>query len=77
MSRTDELNWSTDLMRIAWFLQTGNNKLAKKFIERGKSLYSEGRTIGKRNWQWWMKEIQRPEPEKAAERALTWSVLLR
>lgn len=77
MLRQDELNWSTDLLRIAWWLQTGNEQLVHKFIERGKKLYAEGRRVGKREWGWWMSEIGREDKDRAAERALTWSVLLR
>ena len=77
MSRKDELNWSTDLRRIAWWLQTGNIRLAQKFIGIGKKLYPRGKSVAGRDWQWWMDEINRKENNKAAERALTWSLLMR
>lgn len=77
MSKNDELNWSTDLRRIAWWLQTGNIKLAQKFIERGRKMYMVDKKVGGRHWNWWMDEISRKDDLKAAERALTWSLLLR
>lgn len=77
MSKKDELNWSTDLRRIALWLQKGNVSIAKTFIKRGKSLYPNGKNVGGRNWEWWLKEINREDYLKAAERALTWSLLLR
>lgn len=76
MSNKDKYNWSADLRRIAWWLQTGNLSLAKKFIDRGKKLYCKGEVIGNKSWDWWMTEIQRKDNLKAAERALTWSLLL-
>ncbi len=77
MSRQDRLNWSTDLLRISWWLQNGDLSMADMFINRGTSLYPHGEKVAGREWSWWFKEIQRPEKEKAAERALTWSLLLR
>lgn len=77
MSDKDILNWSADLRRIAWWLQIGNNTLAKKFIERGRRLYPKGKKIANRNWEWWMSEINRRDHLKATERALTWSILLK
>lgn len=79
MSKRSELNWSADLRRIAWWLQTGNISLAEKFIKRGKKLYSKGRRVGNQDWSWWMAEISRKDKDhlKEAERALTWSILLR
>ncbi len=77
MSRIDELNWSADLRRIAWWLQTGNSQLAQKFINRGEKMYPKGRDTGGRDWKWWLSEINGNDQEKAAERALTWSVLLK
>lgn len=77
MSRKDELNWSTDLLRISWWLQTGNSKLAQKFIERGKELYPSGKKIGGRDWKWWLAELDKNDRNKVSERALTWGLLLR
>lgn len=77
MSEKDKLNWSADLRRISWWLQSGNVSLAEKFIQRGKKLYPKGKKLGGKDWNWWQKEISTSETLKAAERALTWSVLLK
>lgn len=77
MSDKDKLNWSVDLRRISWWLQTGNVTLAQQFIRRGKKLYSEGDMVGGKLWSWWFSEIEKEDTLKAAERALTWSLLLR
>lgn len=77
MSKNDELNWSADLRRIAWWLQIGNAKLAKKFIDRGKEMYVSDKKICGNEWSWWMNQISQTDNLKAAERALTWSLILR
>jgi len=77
MSKKDNLNWSADLRRIAFWLQTGNIVLAEKFIKRGKEMYQNGKRIGGREWTWWFSEISSKDYLKASERALTWSLLLK
>jgi len=77
MSNKDRLNWSADLRRIAWWLQIGKISLADKFIERGEKLYAKGGTVANRSWKWWMGQLRLKDKKKAAERALTLSLLLR
>ena len=66
---------SADLWRISYWLATGSDLLAKKFIQRDIGLYSSILlNVGKRDLQKELRKIK--SLDRAAERALTLSVLL-
>ncbi|KKT74764.1 MAG: hypothetical protein UW86_C0003G0006 [Microgenomates group bacterium GW2011_GWA1_Microgenomates_45_10] len=70
---------SADLWRISYWLATGSDLLAKKFIQRDIGLYSSILlNVGKRDLQKELRKIKSLDggPLRAAERALTLSVLL-
>lgn len=70
---------SADLWRISYWLATGSDSLAQKFIHRDIDLYgSISMTLGKRNLQEELQKVKNLEGGClcAADRALTLSVLL-
>ena len=78
--RQDLRNFSTDLLRISYWIYQGNNKLAKKFIGIGREKYSGiSKEIGcyKDIWEE-IGKIERMDggKDKAAERASTASIIL-
>ncbi len=80
MSNLDYLNFSTDLRRIAMWLQDGDEALAKKFIEINKKKFgADNREIGKRKISTWVYRVgdYAIRGDKSAEDALTLSILLK
>ena len=77
MSNLDYLNFSTDLRRIAIWLQDGDIGLAKKFIGLNKKKFgSDDREIGKKKISTWLDRVG-VMGERSAEDALTLSILLK
>ncbi|HLE49925.1 MAG TPA: hypothetical protein VI791_02195 [Patescibacteria group bacterium] len=77
MSNLDYLNLSTDLRRIAVWLQDGDSALARKFIEIDKKKFGDDkREIGKKKISTWLDRVG-VLGEKSAEDALTLSILLK
>lgn len=77
---SDKLNLSADLMRIGEFLYQGQDKLAMQFIDRDIRMYSKmDFMVGKYKIIEVLEEIKKMVfgREKAAERALTASVILK
>ncbi len=80
MSNLDYLNLSTDLRRIALWLQTGNETLAEKFIQISLGKFGNdkeeicGRMVGN-----WLRRVAAHKSRgwKSAEDALTLSVVLK
>lgn len=80
MNKRDYLNLSTDMRRIAWWLQKGDKVLADEFIAINKGKFGKDeKVIEGRKLSEWIKRIAEYEKRgwKAAEDALTLSVILK
>ncbi len=77
---TMKKNLAVDLLRISWWLQTGSDQMADRFIEISSKKYSEiyGHKIIRGLIGDWMERIkERKDGDlRAAERALTLANLL-
>lgn len=80
MSPLDYLNLSTDLRRIAVWLQDGREKLAKPFIQSNLTKFArDERKVAGRKLNLWLKQVSLYHQRgwKSAEDALTLSVILK
>ena len=73
-----KLNLSTDLRRIAWWLQQGDVKAADQFLSRIPERYplKNNEVYGKKSLSEWFAVINRKDNNHSAESALTLSQLL-
>lgn len=74
----DVMRFKVDLRRVAYWLLQGGYVSAKKTLSRAKERYDlDGLCPGGREMEWWWKEMAGADHKKAAERAMTLSVVLR
>lgn len=79
MSETERLNISADLRRVSWWLQTGNLRLAQRFIDRFKTDTRIKTYFGNKSFSDWIKNIsdKTKDIKKRSESALTLSLLMK
>lgn len=73
----DVMRFRVDLRRVAYWLFQGGYVSAEKTLSRAREKYDlDGLRPGGREMEWWWKELASADNRKAAERALTLSVIL-
>ena len=78
MVAVDVLRFSVDLRRIAYWLLQGGEESVKKSLAMAREKYDlRGLKPAGREMGWWWRELVQKDKKKAAERAVTLSMLLK
>ena len=78
MVAVDVMRFKVDLRRVAYWSLQGGEKSVKRSLEMARKKYDlSGLRPAGREMEWWWSELEQKNWRKAAERALTLSVLLK